>query len=183
MSVQSTSEQTQGKMPSAQGARRIVGFDRFDIGCGAPHQRYPDCKGIDVNPDYNPDLLHNCDEGLPFPDASASFINSDNSLEHFKNPYFVLQECFRVLRPGGKMRLVLPNAQWFPLIFVNAVVDIDWIWHRWMNLPFKRARGVHWTLYTGHLAKKVAEDLGFVVDARRGLLYSKNIELDLRKPD
>ncbi|MBN1586682.1 MAG: methyltransferase domain-containing protein [Candidatus Omnitrophica bacterium] len=154
---------------------------RIDIGCGLPDQKYPECFGMDVNPKYNPDLLHNCDDGVPFADNQLSFINSDNSLEHVKNPYFVLKECYRCLEPGGTMRLVVPNCQWFPLVLLNLVIDLDWFWHKWMNLSFKKERGIHWTLYTPFLITKVVKDVGFKVESRKGFLYSKEIELFLRK--
>ncbi len=159
----------------------IKNVKRIDIGCGMPHQKYPNCIGIDVNPNYNADILHNCDEGLPFDDNSISFINSDNSLEHLKNPYFVLSECYRVLVNGGEMRLVVPNCQWFPLLFVNLIMDIDWLWHKWMNLPFKRERGVHFTLFTKHLIKMLVKDVGFKIKKTNGLIYSKQITLFLEK--
>jgi len=155
--------------------------DRVDIGCGASEQRYSGCFGVDINDDYHPDLLHNCDDGIPLQTESVSFVNSDNSLEHFKNPYFVLKECYRILKPGGTMRLVVPNCQWFPLIFVNMFLDLDWLWHQWMHSPMKQERGLHWTLYTRFLITKVAIDIGFEVSERRGFLYSKEIELSLIK--
>ncbi len=159
----------------------IKNVKRIDIGCGMTHQKYSNCIGIDVNPNYNPDILHNCDEGLPFDDNSISFINSDNSLEHLKNPYFVLSECYRVLVNGGEMRLVVPNCQWFPLVFVNLIMDIDWLWHKWMNLSFKRERGIHWILYTRFLITKIVKDIGFKIKQQKGLLYSKEITLIMEK--
>ena len=156
-------------------------MERIDIGCGMPHQKYTNCTGIDINSDYNPDILHNCDEGLPFDDDSLIFINSDNSLEHFKNPYFVLKECFRVLKKDGELRLVVPNCQWFPLLFVNLIIDLDWFWHQWMNVPFKKGRGIHWTLYTRFLITKVVQDIGFNIKKRKGFIFSKEISFILGK--
>lgn len=155
---------------------------RVDIGCGNPDQKYEGCFGIDVNASASPDLVHNCDEGIPFEDGSLEFIHSDNSLEHFKNPRFVLEECYRTLEPGGRMLLVVPNAQWFPLVIVNLFVDLDWLWHTWMTSRFKEGRGVHWTLYTPYLITKTVEDVGFTVLDRKGFLYSKNVTLNLQKP-
>jgi hypothetical protein len=60
-------------------------------------------------------------------------------------------------------------------------MDIDWFWHKWMSLSFKRERGVHWTLYTGFLITKIAEDIGFKIKQRKGFLYSKEITLILEK--
>src|SRR3989338_4265525 len=159
----------------------IQNATRVDIGCGMPAQKYKNCFGIDVNPDYNPDLLHNCDEGMPFADQSLEFINSDNTLEHFKNPYFVLKECYRCLRKGGTMRLVVPNCQYFPLIFINIIMDLDKFWHWYMNLSFKKGRSIHWTLYTKFLIQKVARDVGFRINKTKGWLYGKEVTLILEK--
>lgn len=68
----------------------VKNIKKVDIGCGKKNQKYKGCFGIDINPSYEPDLIWNCEKGLPFKDNSLKFINSDDSLEHFKNPYFVL---------------------------------------------------------------------------------------------
>ena len=161
--------------------KNIDEVTKIDIGCGAPHQRYKDCFGIDVNKKYKPDLLHNTDEGLPFGDNTLEFINSDNSLEHVKNPYFVLEECYRTLKRGGKMRLVVPNCQYFPLLFVNIIMDLDKFWHWYMNLSFKKERSFHWTLYTKFLIQKVCRDVGFKIKKTKGWLWGKEITLYLEK--
>ena len=159
----------------------LKGVKRIDIGCGMPNQKFKDCFGIDINLEYKPDLLHNCEEGLPFADKSLEFINSDNSLEHFKNPYFVLEECYRSLKKWGKMRLVVPNCQYFPLVFINLFYDIDKFWHWYMNLKFKKERTVHYVLFTKFLISKLAKEAGFKVKSVKGGLYSKEIKLMLQK--
>ena len=175
----STTEAAPAARPDLAG--RVDGW-RIDLGCGAPHQKYAGCIGIDANPQYTPDILLDADHGLPFADNTLDFINSDNSLEHFRNPHFILRECLRVLRPGGDVRLILPNCQYLPLGILNLFYDINKFWHWYMNLPWKRERSVHFTLYTKHLAVQVAEDVGFQVTKAKGLLYSKEITLLLRKP-
>ena len=159
----------------------IQGVKRIDIGCGLPSQKYKGCFGIDINSEYKPDLLHNCEEGLPFDDDSLEFINSDNTLEHFKNSFFVLQECYRCLNGGGSMRLVVPNCQYFPLIIINLFCDIDKFWHWYMNLKFKRERTVHYVLFTNHLIMTLVKKAGFKIKSKKGFLYSKEIELILEK--
>lgn len=50
---------------------------------------------------------------LPWGDESARAIYSSHMVEHFERPEArrLLVECLRVLRPGGVLRLVLPDVQ------------------------------------------------------------------------
>ncbi len=154
---------------------------RIDIGCGTPEQKYPGCIGLDINPRNHPDIVHDCNDPLPFDDASVEFINSDNSLEHVLRPYDLLCEMYRVLVPGGTVRLVLPNARFLPLVLVNLVWDLDAAWHWWMSLPFKRERGIHWTHFTRSLAVRMVKAAGFRVEWVKGNMFTKNIHLLLSK--
>lgn len=154
---------------------------RIDIGCGTPEQKYPGCIGLDINPLNEPDIVHDCNEPLPFADESVEFINSDNSLEHVLRPFELLCEMYRVLAPGGWVRLVVPNARFLPLTLVNIVWDLDSAWHWWMSLPFKRERGVHWTHFSRSLILRMVRAAGFRVDEVRGTVLTKNITLLLSK--
>lgn len=52
-------------------------------------------------------------EQLPFPDKSVSHVYAAHVLEHLEFPnelFHVLEEIHRVLIPGGKLRIVVPNA-------------------------------------------------------------------------
>jgi SAM-dependent methyltransferase len=46
---------------------------------------------------------------LPFDDASLDYIVLAEVIEHLRNPYQVMQELSRILRPGGKIVLSTPN--------------------------------------------------------------------------
>lgn len=155
---------------------------RVDIGCGAPAEKYADCFGLDINPGYRPDLLWSCDHGLPFADDSLSFINTDNSLEHLKHPYFVLQECYRCLQPSGTLRVVVPNMQYLPSLLLSLVFDIDRYFDWYMHLPHKRQRTHHRTLFTKHTVRRTALEIGFEVERDWGFLYSKEVGFELVKP-
>jgi predicted SAM-dependent methyltransferase len=54
---------------------------------------------------------HDVLKGLPFGDASVDFIYSSHTFEHF--PYdrslALTKECFRALKPGGVLRIVVPD--------------------------------------------------------------------------
>ncbi|TCP56497.1 putative SAM-dependent methyltransferase [Tamaricihabitans halophyticus] len=58
------------------------------------------------------ELPWNLKRGLPFPDATVDAIFSEHLLEHIPLPGVAqtLAECHRVLKPGGTMRVGVPDA-------------------------------------------------------------------------
>jgi ubiquinone/menaquinone biosynthesis C-methylase UbiE len=79
--------------------------------------------GVDINPIYvqaGRDFarLRNLDnvsfftafgEALPFLDETFDFVVMIDVLEHVSNPQQVLHECYRVLKPSGKLLVVFPQ--------------------------------------------------------------------------
>lgn len=51
------------------------------------------------------------DEHVPLPDNSADYYLILNIVEHVKEPLKMLQECERILKPGGKVLLYVPNIR------------------------------------------------------------------------
>jgi len=50
---------------------------------------------------------------FPLPDASFDFVYSEHMLEHltYAEGQRCLRECFRVLRPGGRVRIATPSLE------------------------------------------------------------------------
>ena len=48
---------------------------------------------------------------FPFDDASFDYVFSEHHIEHltYDEGLFTLQECYRVLKPGGKVRIATPD--------------------------------------------------------------------------
>jgi SAM-dependent methyltransferase len=55
-------------------------------------------------------LLVGTGESLPFPDATFDYVTNIGSLEHFVDPAQGVREMARVLRPGGKALVLVPNT-------------------------------------------------------------------------
>ena len=83
----------------------------INVGCGA--NGLPGWVNVDGYPSKNVNCVCDCRKKLPFPDGSARGIFSEHFFEHLdyteEVPLF-LEECLRVLRPGGVIRLVVPDA-------------------------------------------------------------------------
>jgi SAM-dependent methyltransferase len=63
---------------------------------------------------WSPDIIiHDVRKSLPFPDNSAEAIYASHLLEHLylEQEEFLLKECFRVLMPGGVLRIVVPDLR------------------------------------------------------------------------
>jgi predicted SAM-dependent methyltransferase len=69
-----------------------------------------------INSDRNPgqgiDIVRDIRKGLPLEDASIDYISSQHALQEipFRALVRVLRELRRVLRPGGVLRLGVPDA-------------------------------------------------------------------------
>jgi predicted SAM-dependent methyltransferase len=70
---------------------------------------------ITVDVTKNCDLFWDLRRGLPFPDQSVSSVYSSHFFEHlsFTEIQQFLKECRRVLIPGGKFSICVPNARVF----------------------------------------------------------------------
>jgi SAM-dependent methyltransferase len=82
----------------------------LDYGCGVVAYRHffaPDADYVPADLAGNPRAtLHlNPDGTLPVPDGRFDSVLSTQVLEHVTDPALYLSECFRVLRPGGRMLL------------------------------------------------------------------------------
>ena len=82
---------------------------KLHVGCGSNYK--PGWVNIDL---FNPtaDVALDLRERFPFADESVSLIYSEHVLEHFEYPRdvrHILQECFRILAPGGVFSVGVPD--------------------------------------------------------------------------
>jgi predicted SAM-dependent methyltransferase len=61
--------------------------------------------------------------GIPHPDGSVDAIFSSHMLEHVRpdDAQFILGECHRVLKPGGTLRVIVPDLR----VITTAYLDGD----------------------------------------------------------
>lgn len=91
---------------------------------GGLRVEYVDCMSRDqalrAFPELQPEVVAPVDhvldldsDGLaPFPDASVDFVIANMVLDHVANPVRVLDEMFRVVRPGGHVMVSVPDKRY-----------------------------------------------------------------------
>ena len=84
----------------------------LDIGCG--HEKIKPKRGekvigIDSIKDEGVDIVHNLEKPLPFPDNYADGIYSNHAFEHVQNAKQLIEECFRVAKPGAEIYIRVPH--------------------------------------------------------------------------
>jgi SAM-dependent methyltransferase len=83
-----------------------MGQVNYNFGCGL--KPLPDFINVDFYTKTHADEIIDLDQPLPMASASADLIFADNVFEHIKNYLQLIEECLRVLKPGGKLIVKVP---------------------------------------------------------------------------
>jgi SAM-dependent methyltransferase len=119
--------------------------------------------GLDI---FNGSLLESS-----FPDNYFDYIRSNHSLEHIYNPNQTISEIHRILRPGGKVHVGVPNINSF-----NAKIFGEYWWY--LGAP------VHTFNYSVKTLTEIMEKHDFAADRihynsnRAGIIGSIQIYLN-----
>jgi SAM-dependent methyltransferase len=123
----------------------------LDYGCADLPYRYffgPDVEFVGADLPGNPhaSVILNADATVPVADEGFDSVLSTQVLEHVGDPQLYLSECFRVLRPGGRLLLSTHG------IFVYHPDPVDY-W-RWTCAGLRH----------------VVEEAGFTVERFEGII-------------
>ena len=88
----------------------INSFSKLHLGCG--DNLIDGWANIDFN-GWKGVIGHNLTKPLPVKDDSISFIFSEHFIEHItrEEGLALLKDCYRVLKPGGVVRIVTPDLK------------------------------------------------------------------------
>ncbi len=146
----------------------------LDFGCGGGaflqrmHRQGWQVTGLDVSPA----AVRRVREGLglpvllgslPHPElrpGSLDVITMWHSLEHVHRPMAILEEAYRLLAPGGKLLVAVPNIDSLPF---------RWFGPAWYGLDLPRHL-THFSPWTLHL---MLENVGFAVGPMRMVPHNK----------
>jgi SAM-dependent methyltransferase len=85
----------------------------LDLGCG--RKKRPGSIGVDHTDKLSADVLHDLNVfPYPFESDAADEVYMDNVLEHLDEPMRVMEEVYRIVRPGGTVKVIVPyfRSKW-----------------------------------------------------------------------
>jgi predicted SAM-dependent methyltransferase len=83
----------------------------LNVGCGLKfHKSWVNVDMVSLSPFVQ---AHNILNGFPFPENSFDVVYHSHVVEHIpkEKAIYFLKECFRVLKPGGVLRVVCPDLE------------------------------------------------------------------------
>jgi SAM-dependent methyltransferase len=95
----------------------------LNLGCG---ERYhPAWTNIDIVPHSPQVLQHDLRRGIPFPASSCDVVYHSAFLEHMRHSDALefLRECNRVLKPGGVIRVGVPDLERICRLYLKKLHD------------------------------------------------------------
>ena len=93
---------------------------KLHLGCGDTIKE----GFINIDLTKKADLRLDLRENLPFSDDSCVLIYSEHFLEHLNYPGEVtvfLNECYRILKPGGMFSAGVPDTEWVMLAYAEQI--------------------------------------------------------------
>ncbi|HEV8435098.1 MAG TPA: methyltransferase domain-containing protein [Thermoanaerobaculia bacterium] len=106
----------------------------LNLGCGEHFRR--DWTNVDFRSRDAAVQAHDITQGLSFAAASFDVVYHSHLLEHLRREQVAafLSECHRVLRPGGVMRVVVPDLERIARAYLAALDAGDAANHEWTVL-------------------------------------------------
>ncbi len=110
----------------------------LNLGCG--NRYHPDWINIDIFPSGPGVIAHDLSQGIPLLNDSCEVVYHSNLLEHIRciDALPFMQECCRVLKPGGILRVAVPDLERICRLYLemletaldgdtNSACNYDWM--------------------------------------------------------
>ncbi|MFO7709661.1 MAG: class I SAM-dependent methyltransferase [Desulfobacterales bacterium] len=151
---------------SRQFVCEVTPHNMLDVGCGegiliSLVGDQVDRFGVDIFQDAPANvgsaryIRHDVSTGLPFPDATFDVVHSSELIEHLLDTESFLQECLRVLKPGGRLVVSTPNLHYWRNV-------IEWlIGNQFFFVDCRADQEGHVRYFCAKTLSAIAHDVGF----------------------
>ena len=148
----------------------------LNFGCGSTF--HPDWVNLDTAPVSTQVIAHDLRRGFPFADETFDVVYGSHVLEHLDPAEAIrlLNECFRVLKPNGIVRVVVPDLETIVRLYLtslegalagdgDAQVRYDWMILELYDQTVRRSSGGEMGIF---LASKLDQKQASFVASRIG---------------
>lgn len=159
---------------------------KLHIGCGS--HLLEDWLNSDKTPISANVMYLDAARAFPFADATFAYVYAEHmiGLLSFQQAGAMLRECFRVLAPGGKIRIVTPD-----IAFVIAMYEerppseLQRQYMEWFSAEYKspRSGGIFLINYFTKAYGKFTYDESTLYEAMRSAGFSDIVRRDLNESD
>lgn len=130
---------------------------KLHLGCY--HKKIHGFTNVDIREDVNPDLVDDVFKLNKIDNNSVELIYASHVLEHAQYPLQVLERWYEVLKPGGTLRIAVPDMQ--------AVCE-HYIYHKDITVlksfiwgSQKHPYDFHYVGFDEKLMRQLLEQIGF----------------------
>jgi len=166
---------------------RVKPGDLLNVGSG--RSPLPGWVNLDINPFSGAQLWVDVRDRWPVKDATVSVVYTRHCMEHFteKDLSAILRQCYRVLQPGGGIRIGVPSLE----TAIQQYLRRDFAFAGWLDQTAPMAKtfiryitdnGNHPILLDFEYLERMLGTAGFMKVTKTGGGESKLIEPSLLAP-
>jgi len=94
----------------------------------------------DTYPEHRDEIVRlDASRSFPFDDMSFDYVFSEHQIEHIPEPaaHTMVGECFRVLRPGGRIRIATPDLAAIVGLYDDPLDELEQHYVDWVMARFR----------------------------------------------
>lgn len=116
---------------------------KLQIGCGS--NILDGWLNTDIAPDSKNVVFLDARRWLPFDDCIFDYVFSEHLIEHlqYKDGVSLLRECYRILKPGGNLRIAMPDLCFLIDLYNSEKTEVQEQYIRWAVDSFLPDIGIY----------------------------------------
>ena len=111
--------------------RRLLSENLIGLQIGSQRNKLENWLNTDINTIFNDGIFYlNATKKFPFGNDTFGFVYSEHVIEHlnYEEGFSMISESYRVLKPGGVIRIATPNLNFLINLILNPVVNLNMLY-------------------------------------------------------
>lgn len=159
----------------------MVNSTKLNLGGGVLKEK--GWRTLDINPDANPDILTDLNDGIPLRDSSVSEIRAYHVIEHISDITKFMSECWRVGKNGCVVHIRYPHFS-----SRSAYADPThrhWLGHCSLEYYEDKHLSENQRIFPAHLKLRLLEKrahcFGIRIESQRLIALLENLRIPIQE--